>query len=248
MSTLQVANVHLESTGNNRVQYLGSNAVGIYTGGSLVLSANSTLSTFSANVIISSPGSLGVGGANYGSNGQVLKSRGSGVSPEWASALQNSASVATTSGTAIEFTGIPSWAKKITLNLEGVSLSGVAGVIVQIGTSSGFEITGYNSVAVYAIAGANSIGNTSTVGFATEGISGTYTVPATERYGTIQLTNIAGNRWIASGTIGRLGVTPISSSSFGGAKTLAGTLDRVRLNTTNGVDTFDAGNTSILWE
>jgi hypothetical protein len=49
MSTLQVANVHLESTGNNRVQYLGSNTVGLYAGGSLVLSANST-NTYGSNL------------------------------------------------------------------------------------------------------------------------------------------------------------------------------------------------------
>jgi len=33
MSTLQVANLHLESTGNNRIQYLGSNVVTLSTGG-----------------------------------------------------------------------------------------------------------------------------------------------------------------------------------------------------------------------
>lgn len=49
MSTLQVANVHLESTGNNRVQFLGSNTVGLYAGGSLVLSANST-NAFGSNL------------------------------------------------------------------------------------------------------------------------------------------------------------------------------------------------------
>jgi len=42
MSTLQVSNVHLESTANNRIEYAGSNTVNIYAGGTNVLSANSS--------------------------------------------------------------------------------------------------------------------------------------------------------------------------------------------------------------
>lgn len=37
MSTLQVANVHLESTGNNRIQYSTPNTVNIYTAGTFRL-------------------------------------------------------------------------------------------------------------------------------------------------------------------------------------------------------------------
>jgi len=42
MSTLQVANVWLESTGNNRIQYTGSNTVAIVIAGANVITANST--------------------------------------------------------------------------------------------------------------------------------------------------------------------------------------------------------------
>jgi hypothetical protein len=41
MSTLQVANLHFESTGNNRIEYAGSNVVNIIAGGTTVLSVNS---------------------------------------------------------------------------------------------------------------------------------------------------------------------------------------------------------------
>jgi hypothetical protein len=41
MSTLQVANVWLESTANNRVQYAGSNTYNFYAGGIQVMSVNS---------------------------------------------------------------------------------------------------------------------------------------------------------------------------------------------------------------
>lgn len=50
MSTLQVANVHLESTANNRIQFLSPNTVQIYAGGTLVLSANSTGGTIAPNL------------------------------------------------------------------------------------------------------------------------------------------------------------------------------------------------------
>lgn len=42
MSTLQVANIHLESTGNNRIQYTGSNSYVIVAGGVSMLSVNTT--------------------------------------------------------------------------------------------------------------------------------------------------------------------------------------------------------------
>lgn len=42
MSTLQVANIHLESTGNTRIQYTGSNAYTFYAAGVNMLSVNST--------------------------------------------------------------------------------------------------------------------------------------------------------------------------------------------------------------
>ncbi len=52
MSTLQVANVHLESTGNNRIQYMGSNTINIYAGGvvAAVLTPTAGAVKFSSNV------------------------------------------------------------------------------------------------------------------------------------------------------------------------------------------------------
>jgi hypothetical protein len=36
--------------------------------------------------------------------------------------------------------------------------------------------------------------------------------------------------------------------TFGGGKSLSATLDRVRITTVNGTDTFDAGSINILYE
>lgn len=48
MSTLQVANVHFETTGNNRLQYVGSNTYHLVAGGSTAAVVNTT--TFYANL------------------------------------------------------------------------------------------------------------------------------------------------------------------------------------------------------
>jgi len=70
MSTLQVSNVHLESTANNRIEYAGSNTVNIYAGGTNVLSANSSLVNTSSVAI--STNNLTVGTSLYAvSNGNV---------------------------------------------------------------------------------------------------------------------------------------------------------------------------------
>ncbi len=51
--------------------------------------------------------------------------------------------VATTSGTSIDFTSIPSWVKRITVMLAGVSTNGSSSHILQIGDSGGIENTSY---------------------------------------------------------------------------------------------------------
>lgn len=64
MSTLQVANVHLESTGNNRIQYEGTNTFNMYAGGVSILAANSSMVTGrvrGAWTLLAGPTSVGTG-------------------------------------------------------------------------------------------------------------------------------------------------------------------------------------------
>jgi hypothetical protein len=60
------------------------------------------------------------------------------------------------------------------------------------------------------------------------------------------LTNLSGNIWTAHGSFGRVGT--VYFGSVGGAKTLSGTLDRVRITTEGGTDAFDAGTINISYE
>lgn len=141
-----------------------------------------------------------------------------------------------TSGTAIDFTGIPSWAKRVTVIFSDISTSGTSDLIVQLGDPGGIEITGYNSVCL------NSASSTSTSSI---GIVFVGTVAAANQYrGIMTLVNVTGGTWIAAGTASSSG-----NYSFSGSKTLSpGPLDRVRITTANGTDTFDAGFINILYE
>lgn len=141
------------------------------------------------------------------------------------------------SSTGTTFTGIPSWAKKITVMLNGVSTNGVANVVLQIGSGS-LDTSGYTGgVARFnaSTLGSNAITN----GFG-------YSIgSATDAYsGIITITNISGNIWVASGSLG-IATGGSLAASLGGTKTLSGVLDRVGIVTT---DTFDAGSINIMWE
>ena len=60
------------------------------------------------------------------------------------------------------------------------------------------------------------------------------------------ITNISGNSWVSFGSYGYTGFA--GSGSSGGNKELSATLDRIRITTVNGTDTFDAGSINILYE
>lgn len=147
------------------------------------------------------------------------------------------------SSTAVNFTGIPSWVKKITVMFSGVSTNGSSFVQVQIGTSAGFVTSGYA-----AYAGVSSGNGNITTGFTGDTAS---SVGATWfRSGAFVLTlaNPTTNLWVASESMGLVNGATGYGSSGGGFLALSGTLDRIRITTVNGTDTFDAGTINILYE
>jgi len=153
--------------------------------------------------------------------------------------LVSGTAVASTSGTSISFTSIPSWVKRITVMFNGVSLSGTANPLIQIGSGS-TDITGYVSTSVAAIDASSSAASSSTAGFIMRSATASNT-----NSGHMVLTNISGNIWISSHCI-KANTTSVSIG--GGDKTLSGVLDRVVITTTNGTDTFDAGSINLLFE
>jgi hypothetical protein len=145
----------------------------------------------------------------------------------------------TTSGTSIDFTGIPSWVKRITVMLNGVSTDSTSAIIIQIGDSGGVETTGYVSSAEFVED--NTGGASFTTGFALNNIS----VAADSYRGIATICLLGSNAWVYQSMLN----DGASSLLIGaGSKTLSATLDRVRLTTVNGTDTFDAGSINILYE
>lgn len=154
----------------------------------------------------------------------------------------------TASGTSVEFTSLPSWVRRITVMFSGVSTNGANALQVQLGTSSGYEITSYNATAA-VITGAYT-GVVGAINFTTGfGMENTSQTAAFLVSGHMVLTNISGNIWVASGVIGTS--SQGTMFLFSGNKTTAATLDRLRIigsATGSPSDTFDAGTINILYE
>ena len=153
-----------------------------------------------------------------------------------ATSLVSGTAVASTSGTSIDFTSIPSWVKRITVMFYDVSTSGSSAPQVQIGSGS-FTTTGYTSVGQ----------NGTTVQSSTSGFITTGSWAGTSiKSGSIVLTLLSSNVWVSSGV--SIDIPAANSSYCSGRVTISGTLDRVRITTLNGTDTFDAGSVNILYE
>lgn len=156
-----------------------------------------------------------------------------------ATALVSGTSVASTSGTSIDFTGIPSWVKRVTVMFTGVSTSGTSNPIIQIGSGSA-TTTGYLGAGMIASGASPSVSNFTT-GFGYPSATATNIL-----HGTTVLTLVTGNTWAANGTLARSDGTSLLSTA--GSLALSGVLDRVRITTVGGTDTFDAGSINILYE
>jgi hypothetical protein len=120
-------------------------------------------------------------------------------------------------------------------------LSGSSNLLIQLGDSGGIETTGYAGSSVVAGNAVASAGALFTTGIGVMGNNAGNVI-----HGTVVIHAVGSNVWVASGSYGYENAG--FSGSTGGSKTLSGTLDRVRLTTVNGTDTFDAGSVNIMYE
>lgn len=153
-------------------------------------------------------------------------------------------SQASTSGTFIDFIGIPSWAKRITVMFIGVSTSGTSQIIIQIGNGS-LETTGYSGQGA-GVAGANvtSGGGTVTNGFPIDSTSAATSGSTRDGMATICL--FTGSTYVFNSVVSASGSN--YASMFGFSKTTSSVIDRIRITTAGGANTFDAGSVNILYE
>lgn len=152
--------------------------------------------------------------------------------------IRRQAAITASGQTTIPQIGVPSWANRITITMSLLSTNGATDVLVQVGDGA-YVTTGYVSTN-QAFAGSSTNQTTATAGFhaRVEGAAG-------QLSGVFTIFRQTGNTWVCSGMARR------SATAFGmsaGEVTLSGALDRVRLNTGNGTDTFDAGSVSFSWE
>ena len=150
-------------------------------------------------------------------------------------------SVATTSGTAIDFTGIPSWAKRVTLSIYNLSYASGDHGLIQLGVGSTPTTSGYNSVSNFLYGGNSSGQTSSTSGFIWYDLTSSYAM-----FGTYVFTKHSGNTWIGSSLISNNTGVAFSVIS-NGYITLSGDLGMVRVLGSLG-GALDGGSINVLYE
>lgn len=144
-----------------------------------------------------------------------------------------------TTNTSLEFTGLPSWIKRITVMLQGVSTNAANNLIIQLGTSGGYTTSGYlsslGSISSSAAGNANA-----TNGFIISSSNASSVIS-----GIVTISNLTGNTWVYSGTTKS---TTVLIAYSAGDISLAGALTQIKVQDTAGTGQFDAGTVNIMYE
>lgn len=205
----------------------GGTAITTDTSGTLNIvtgsGSGSNAITIDASQAVVMPGNLTVSGTLTASGGV-------------SGGIRSGTAVASTSGTSIDFTSLPTGLKRITVMFSGVSTNGTSFVIVQLGTGGTPTTSGYGGGAWQT-----SIYTNVTNGMALSGNN----VATDVRNGAITITNLTGNTWVSTAVNFNNNAT---GGGGAGSVALAGVLNLVRVTTVNGTDTFDAGSINILFE
>ena len=163
------------------------------------------------------------------------------TNPIQGGSITSATAVASTSGTSIDFTGLPSWVKRITVMLNGVSTTGGDDYYLRLGTgSTTYTTSGYTSTRSLLSTTVTTSNVTTAFNIATPS-SGAQIVS-----GHAILTNVSGNIWVCSSITGNSG--DLRGQLQGGTVTLGAVLTAVRITSVGGTDTFDAGSINIMYE
>jgi hypothetical protein len=209
---------------------------GATTGASTTLTASSVTGTIQVGQVIA--------GTNIAA-GTVITALGSGTGGAGTYTI-SPASTGTVSGTitivGVEFRNIPTGAERITVMFNGFSTNGTSSYLVQIGSGS-ITTSGYLSSS--SVAGGTNVASSisSTAGFIIFS-----SLAANIIYGKLEILLLSGSTYLSTQTAGLNQSSVYYGYTGGGNVTLSGTLDRVRITTVNGTDTFDAGSINILIE
>lgn len=173
--------------------------------------------------------------------GNLISTADSGtVSPTMLSQKLTQMTAQTASGSSVDFTSIPSWVKRITVSVTGLSFAAAGAFRIRLGTSSGLVTSGYltGSTALTTAPGIS-------ISSQTDGIAaGSTTSASTTVVGSFVITLVDGNTWVCNGAFYRTvdGITGFNQGSI----SLAATLDRLSMVATT--STFDAGTINVMYE
>ncbi len=140
-----------------------------------------------------------------------------------------------------DFTGIPSWARRITIMLDFIGTDGTEQLMLQLGDAGGLETSGYDG-GVSNDSGASSLKN------GTSFYLNAATVGTESTYGVVTLTSKlpSSNTW-AMHAILKIDGTTIGSQAAG-VKSLTQPLTQFRISTDGTPDDFDSGTINIMYE
>ena len=207
----------------------------------ITLNSNTGISTPPVSVLGDTSGSITFAApAVAGTNTQTLVAATGTLAPLIAGTAQTAPFASP--NTYADFTGIPSWVKRITVMLNGVSTNGTNQLLFQLGDAGGVETTGYASNALTTSTSSAANTTNSTTGFQGGSVNSSSNLFS----GAVVFTALGSNAFVCQGSISNTGDSRFMSIS--GGKTLSDTLTQVRITTVGGTDTFDAGTINILYE
>ena len=218
------------------------------TGSVAVANGGTGATTHTANNVLVGNGTSAIASVAPSTSGNVLTSTGSAWASTAipASGITLGTAVASTSGSSIDFTGIPSGTKRITFNCSALSTAGGGGAsipVIQLGDSGGFETSGYVGMATRDGSTGNTASSNYTNGFRLMGDGSGVTVFSGRL--TMELLDASTNTWTGTVLTGR---TDVYGNWGAGAKSLSGELTQIRLTHVDGTTAFDAGKVNIQYE
>ena len=146
---------------------------------------------------------------------------------------------ATTSGTGVTFSSIPSGTKMIVINLLQISLSSGDDLVAQLGDAGGIETTSYRGVGFFN-SSKSTVAKDRDMGFWMGGDQATAEIGGSL---ILTLANSSTNEWV-----GQVGGFNDGNAAFagGGRKMLSGELTQVKVLPSHG-NSFDNGSVSLMY-
>ena len=247
------------AVGTTDTQTLTNKTIGSGYAGSTITSGTSvstattsfTGSTSGASTTLTAAsvtGTIAVGQVIAGTNiaaGTTITALGTGTGGAGTYTI-SPASTGTVSGTitvvGLDFLSIPSWVKRITVMFSGVSTSGTSDLGIRVGTGATptYATSGYVSVG----GGYTNTNVTRTTSSTSIFLLSNGTAAASTFDGVVVLNKLSSTVWAAFGNVS----VSAAMSNMAGTVTIASDITAIRITTTGGTDTFDAGSINILYE